>query len=279
MSNWFFSPAKLNLFLHITGQRTDGYHELQTLFQLLDFGDRLGFESGAGPEINVECPGLDIPAQENLVFKAAEALQQATGCSTGANIVIEKYIPHGGGLGGGSSNAATTLLVLNQLWELNLDTETLCDIGLHLGADVPVFVQGHSAWAEGIGERLTPVTLEERWYLVLKPDCSVATGQIFSHQELTRTTAPIRIAAFFEQGGNNDCEAVVTQLYPEVRGALDWLNQFASGRLTGTGACIFAAFDEQAQAEDIRRRLPDELQGFVARGINQSPVQQQMKQL
>ncbi len=271
------SPAKLNLFLHITGRRADGYHELQTLFQLLEFGDYMEFRPRRDRVFEVHCEGLDIPERDNLVYHAAETLRQYSGYSAGISIMIEKNIPHGGGLGGGSSNAATTLLVLNHLWKLQLDKGKLAELGATLGADIPVFVHGQSSWAEGIGDKLTSVALNERWYLVLKPSCTVATGQIFSNQELTRNTTPLRIAAFFEQGGHNDCEPVVKRLYPAVRDALDWLQNHAEARLTGTGACVFAAFDERQQADSVYSQVPPHIQAFVARGVNRSPVHNQLE--
>ncbi len=266
------APAKLNLFLHITGQREDGYHELQTLFQLLNYGDWLTLESRPEGDIEVSCPGLDIPAQDNLVYRAANALQIATDKPVGCRIAIEKHLPAGGGLGGGSSNAATILLGLNTLWELGLDSSQLCEIGLQLGADVPVFIRGHSAWAEGVGERLTEVDLPEQHFAVIAPNCAVSTAEVFSHRELTRNTPATTIAAFFEGGCVNDCENVVRALYPEVDKALIWLNNFGQARMTGTGACVFIAVEEKAEAQAVIAQKPAQWQGFVAKGINSSPV-------
>lgn len=266
------SPAKLNLFLHITGRRSDGYHELQTLFQLLDWGDTITVSSDPTGTLNVECPGLSIPEAENLATRAARLLQEQTSTTAGAQINIEKSIPDGGGLGGGSSNAATVLLALNQLWHLNLPLSQLAEIGLSLGADVPVFVHGHSAWAEGIGEKITPLELPQRHYVILAPSCHVSTGEVFSHRQLTRNTSPITIAAFFEGGGRNNCEKVVRQLYPEVDKALNWLENFGQAQLTGTGACVFAAFESKQQAEAVNRQIPKGWRGFVAGSANRSPV-------
>ncbi len=264
------SPAKLNLFLHITGRRADGYHELQTLFQLLNYGDTITIKPAAS--LSLECPGLALPAEDNLALRAARRLQQESGTGQGATIHIHKRLPAGGGLGGGSSNAATVLLALNQLWGLKLPTETLARLGLQLGADVPLFIEGRSAWAEGVGEHLSPVELPRRHYLVVHPGCSVATAEVFSDRELTRNTAPITIATFFAGGGQNDCETVVRRLHPEVDKALNWLGNFSPARLTGTGACVFSSFDSCAQAEAVLARLPAHWNGFVAAGVNRSPV-------
>ncbi len=266
------SPAKLNLFLHITGRRADGYHTLQTLFQLLDFGDRVSVTASAGDGLEFSCPGLDLPDADNLALRAALLLRDATGSRRGAAIHIDKRLPDGGGLGGGSSNAATVLLALNRLWELGLAPTELADIGLQLGADVPVFVHGHSAWAEGIGELLTPVEIPLQHYLVVAPDCRVSTAEVFSRRELTRNTSPITIAAFFAEGGQNDCENVVRKLYPEVDNTLIWLGKFGPARLTGTGACVFLTFASREQAEEIQRQLPATWNSFIAGGLNRSPV-------
>ncbi len=263
------SPAKLNLFLHVTGQRSDGYHSLQTLFQLLDWGDELAFSVDTSGEIKLAGDSLDIPPEQNLIVRAARLLQPA---GRGAHITLRKRIPEGGGLGGGSSNAATTLLALNQLWDLGLSNERLQALGRELGADVPVFVAGASAWAEGVGELLTPVQLPPRWYLVVCPQCHVSTGEVFSHRQLTRDTSPITIAAFFEGHSRNDCQALVRNLYHEVDKALKWLEKFGNARLTGTGACCFAGFAERAPAMAALEQLPAAMTGFVAPGINESPV-------
>jgi len=265
------SPAKLNLFLHITGQRGDGYHELQTLFQLLDWGDRLQFKSDNSGEISLHGADLGIPAEQNLIVKAAQALPRNTS-KQGVSIHLEKRIPEGGGLGGGSSNAASTLLAMNYLWNLQLGDKALQKIGAKLGADVPVFVAGHTAWAEGIGEFLTPVELPETWYLVIAPGCHVSTAEIFSNEQLTRNTSPIKMAAFFEGNSRNDCQQLVRNLHKEVDNALNWLDNFGTAKLTGTGACVFASFDDEQAATSALSELPESMSGFVARGINTSPV-------
>ncbi|MFA7553752.1 MAG: 4-(cytidine 5'-diphospho)-2-C-methyl-D-erythritol kinase [Spongiibacteraceae bacterium] len=279
------SPAKLNLMLHIIGRREDGYHQLQTLFQLLDYGDTLHFEVRNDRQITLN-PTLDgVPNDNNLIIKAARLLQSCTTADTdtnqGVDIQLEKILPMGGGLGGGSSNAATTLLALNQLWKLQLTLDQLATIGLQLGADVPVFIRGRSAWAEGIGEQLQAIEIPQAYYLVIKPDCKVTTGEIFSHKQLTRNTSPITMAAVFKQSYHNDCEAIVRQLYPEVNAALNWLNQQLTdknfARLTGTGACIFASFADLSSAQQILHKLPSDLQGFVAKGMNISPTHQTLK--
>ena len=275
------APAKLNLFLHVTGRRADGYHTLQTLFQLLDYGDTLHFEAADRLSLQPELPG--VPTDSNLIMRAARLLQQHTGCAYGAAIRLDKKLPLGGGIGGGSSNAATTLLALNQLWNLQLSLDVLATLGLQLGADVPVFVRGHTAWAEGVGEHLQPVALPPRNYLILVPPCAVSTAAIFSQPALTRNSSPITIAAFLRGGlretglnhrqtGHNDCEPVVRSLYPEVAFALDWLSQFGPARMTGTGACVFADFADRAAAQSVLTQIPANYRGFVAMGVNVSPV-------
>jgi len=270
------APAKLNLFLHITGRRPDGYHNLQTLFQLLDYGDRLDFEVNASGAIEVAPALTDVPPEDNLIYQAATLLQQTTGCTLGASIHLHKRLPMGGGLGGGSSDAATTLLALNSLWRLQLSRKQLMAIGQQLGADVPVFIFGHSAWAEGVGEQLSAVAIPAEWYLVLAPDAQISTAKIFNHQGLTRNTHPIKIRAFLERGGRNDCQAVVEALYPQVKKARLWLAQFAEARLTGTGACLFARFASEADARSVLEQMPAPWQGFVAKGINESPLLKQL---
>ncbi len=280
------SPAKLNLFLHITGRRDDGYHELQTLFQLLDYGDTLHFAYRDDDEITLTPAISGVSYQDNLIIKAALALKKyilahpdiaSKANLVGIDINIDKKLPMGGGLGGGSSNAATTLIALNHLWKAQLSSQTLCNIGVKLGADVPVFINGFSAWAEGIGEKLQKVELAEQWFMVIKPDCHVPTADIFSREELTRDTLAITVAAFFEQGGKNDCENVVCQRYPEVKKAIKWLNNFSDAKLTGTGACVFAAFSNENQAKAVLAQAKslakdNGWQCFLAKGINQSPV-------
>ncbi len=289
------APAKLNLFLHINRRRKDGYHELQTLFQLLDNGDRLDFSllpTGASTKpiaIAPELPGVRL--EDNLIFKAACVLQnhaEMTGKSVFPPVLINlrKQLPMGGGVGGGSSNAASTLLALNQLWELDFPINTLARIGLGLGADVPVFVQGRSAYAEGVGELLQPLDLPLTWYLVIHPGCQVSTAEVFCHKQLTRDTSKSTIAPALEGDpgklvyghplARNDCQSVVCELYPEIRQAMTWLSQFSPARLTGTGACIFACFQEKDQANQVLSRMPTPYQGFVAKGVNISPAHEEL---
>lgn len=267
------SPAKLNLFLHITGRRSDGYHNLQTLFQLLDWGDDLRITANQTGKITLDCPKISLAPEQNLAFKAALALRaQSTNPNLGAHIEIDKHIPDGAGLGGGSSNAASVLLVLNTLWQLQFKLDTLAAIGRNLGADVPVFVHGQSAWAEGIGEDLTPLILPESVFLVIKPQVSIATAEIFQAKELTRDTPAITIAAFFEGRYRNDCESVVYQKFPEVKAIAEWLGQFGTPRLTGTGSCVFLECQSKTQASKIAQQVPAGSQAFVVQGVNQSPI-------
>jgi len=266
------SPAKINLFLHITGQRDDGYHLLQTAFQFLDYCDFLQFTVTEQSDIELSTPIPDVPQDQNLIVRAAKQLQQHAHCKKGAIISIEKNLPMGGGLGGGSSNAATTLVALNHLWQCHLSTEQLAEIGLNLGADVPIFIHGHAAWAEGVGEQLTAISPAEPWYVVIVPPCHVSTAQVFASQELTRDCEPITIPRFLSGEGGNICEGIVKERYPAVSDALNWLNQFGKARMTGTGACVFAGFDSQAQAQTVVSTLPTDWQGFVARGQNKSPL-------
>jgi 4-diphosphocytidyl-2-C-methyl-D-erythritol kinase len=272
------APAKLNLFLHVTGRRADGYHELQTLFQLIDLCDALTITVREDGQIaRPEGPGSVAP-ESDLTVRAAHALKSATGTALGADIRVHKHIPIGAGLGGGSSDAATTLLALNELWDCWLPVAELARLALPLGADVPVFVGGSSAWGEGLGERLTPVALPERCYLIIYPGVGVSTREVFQSPELTRNSPLITIRAFFESGGRNDCEAVVRARAPEVAEALDWLSRFAPARLTGTGSCVFAGFPGAAEAECLAARVPDRWLSFVARGLSTSPVQEQLRQ-
>ncbi len=267
------APAKLNLFLHVTGRRDDGYHQLQTLFQLLDHGDLLHFaprrRSGVSLRIADTPQGRKLPRSDNLILRAAAALARESGCKAGADIELEKRLPVGGGLGGGSSNAAATLLALNRLWKLGLSINELCRIGLRLGADLPVFLRGHSAWGEGIGEILTPVELPERWYLVVTPACEVSTAAVFRDENLTRNSANIRIADFLAGSCRNDCEPVTRRLYPAVDETLTWLGRFGAARMSGTGASVFVEIAGEAAAEGILAQLPSGWTGFAARGISQ----------
>ncbi|GAB1258907.1 4-(cytidine 5'-diphospho)-2-C-methyl-D-erythritol kinase [Aurantivibrio plasticivorans] len=265
------APAKLNLFLHILGQRDDGYHELQTIFQLLDFGDTLSFTPQSDNRISLTPSINGVKDEDNLIVKAARLLQRHTHTPLGAKITLDKRLPMGGGIGGGSSDAATTLLALNHLWNTQVSRKDLAELGRQLGADIPVFVLGHSAWAEGVGEKLIPVDLPDNYYLVLSPPCHVSTASIFTHSELTRDSAAITVAAFFEQATRNDCQTLVSRLYPEVAECIDWLSQHSSSaRMTGTGASVFAAFPSRNNAEQVLAQSP--WPGFVAQGVNQSPV-------
>lgn len=277
------SPAKLNLFLHILGQREDGYHELQTLFQFLDFGDKLTVAPRSDGQIILTQSLPGVADHDNLVYRAARLLADSAASPVpGASISIDKQLPMGGGLGGGSSNAATTLLALNHLWALGMDLNQLAHLGLGLGADVPVFVRGQAAWGEGIGEKLTPANPPEDWYVILKPDCDISTREIFSEQGLTRNTPRIKIAPAFEGDASryrNDCEDVVRRLYPEVHQGLEWLAQFGPARLTGTGACIFGRFPTESEARNIWASKPSGINGFVAKGVNISPLHKKLTEL
>lgn len=261
------APAKLNLFLHVTGRREDGYHELQTLFQLLDHGDTLRFRLRDDGRIVRRNPLPGVAESDDLCVRAARLLQDEAGRRDGAEITLDKRLPLGGGLGGGSSDAATVLVALNAMWGTGLTTAELAGLGARLGADVPVFVHGHTAWGEGIGERLTPLELGARWYLVLVPTCHVATAEIFKAPELTRDSAPITMPDFLAGRGRNDCQPVVTARHPEVAEALRQLG--GAGRMSGTGACVFAAYDDAASAQ---RAWPPGWDGFVARGVDRSPL-------
>ncbi|MEW5754993.1 MAG: 4-(cytidine 5'-diphospho)-2-C-methyl-D-erythritol kinase [Pseudomonadota bacterium] len=273
------APAKLNLFLHITGRRSDGYHELQTVFQFLDHGDCLRFVVRADGVIQ-RCTELEgIPAERDLTVRAARLLQTAGGTTLGADIYIDKRLPTGGGLGGGSSDAATTLLALNHLWGLELDLDTLATLGLRLGADVPIFVRGHAAWAEGVGEKIEPIDPEERWYLVIVPPVHVSTAEIFNDLQLTRDCNYIKIPAFLAGQCTNVCEPIVRKRYPAVAAALDWLSRFAPARMTGTGACVFAGFVDEHAARDVFSQLPAGWRGFVAKGVNISPAHAMLQRL
>ena len=270
------APAKLNLMLRIVGRRADGYHLLQTVFQFLDRGDWLWFEPRDDRLIERAGAVPGVPAEADLVVRAARLLQQTAGVRQGATIRIAKRLPLGGGLGGGSSDAATTLVALNHRWRTGLTLAELAELGLKLGADVPVFIHGQAAWAEGVGERLTPLDLAEPWFVVLVPACPVATGAVFNDPDLTRNSPPITITDFVAGAGGNDCEAVVYRRYPEVAAAARWLAQFSLARLTGTGACVFAAFPDGPSAERVLARLPAGWTGFMARGCNRSPLHEHL---
>ncbi len=267
------SPAKLNLFLHITGRRPDGYHTLQTLFQLLNYGDTLDFTLRSDDQLTLapELPG--VPFDDNLIIRAARLLQPHAKQPAGADIHLHKRLPMGGGIGGGSSNAATTLVALNHLWQCGLNRNQLQALGLQLGADVPVFIFAQTAWAEGVGEDLQAIEMPQNWFLVVQPDCHVSTAQIFSNKRLTRDTLAIKVAAFLERGAKNDCQGLVRELYPEVNQALSWFEQEGiHAQMTGTGACVFAQFTTADEAQQVLQRLPKQLPGFIAQGVNQSPL-------
>jgi 4-diphosphocytidyl-2-C-methyl-D-erythritol kinase len=271
------APAKLNLFLHVTGRRADGYHELQTLFQLIDLTDTVTISVRADGRIERAAGPPGVPPESDLTVRAAQALKAAAGTPLGANLALRKRIPQGGGLGGGSSDAATVLLALNELWQCGLSIAELTALGLRLGADVPVFVQGSSAWAEGVGERLTAVSLPPRWYVVIYPGVGVSTRQVFQNAELTRNSPLITIRAFFESGGRNDCESVVRALAPGVSEALEWLARRTPAHLSGTGSCVFAAYERAADAERVAAQVPDCWMSFVARGLDTSPVHERLE--
>lgn len=274
------SPAKLNLMLHILNRREDGYHNLQTVFQFLDYSDEMLFKKTDNKQISITSNIEGVKKEDNLIYKAALLLQQKTSCHYGANIECKKILPMGGGLGGGSSNAATTLLALNHLWKTNLSLDELSALGLQLGADVPVFIHGQSAWAQGVGEELEVIdTLPEPYYLVINPNVQVNTGLIFSHKELTRNNPASSIRTALAYGGRNDCEPLVKKLYPEIDNALNLLDKFSKAKLTGTGGCVFASFDKKKQALQVQREIPQEWVSFVAKGVNNSPTHKRLNQL
>lgn len=296
------APAKVNLFLHILGRRPDGYHDLQTAYQLLEYGDELEFDVTDDGRISLERNYESGPEDKDLIHRAARLLQQKTGTTYGARIRINKKIPMGGGLGGGSSDAATTLVALNHLWKTGLTTDELAAMGLHLGADVPVFIRGQSAFAEGIGEKLVPVTLADQWYLVIFPGRAISTAEVFNLPDLPRQTPPVRIRDFLTGtgrkqastgavvrseltirdflagGGHNDCEAPVLRAWPEVAAAAKWLKRWVEPRMSGTGSCVFGRFFGESSARAVLAELPVAWQGFVSRGVNYSPLYEKMKQ-
>ena len=269
------APAKLNLFLHVVGRRPDGYHLLQTVFRFVDYGDSLAFTIRDDGVIRRVSPLPGVDPEQDLTVRAARLLQQETGCRLGADIVLEKRLPMGGGLGGGSSDAATVLLALNRLWNLNLGRQTLQELGLRLGADVPVFVFGESAFAEGVGEKLQPVALPPAWYVVLVPPVAVSTLEIFTSRELTRATKPIKMSDFSTGCAwsiSNDLEPVVCRKYPQVAECLDWLRAFGDARMTRSGACVFAAFSSEEEANKVFSMKPAQMAGFVAKGLDRHPL-------
>lgn len=274
------SPAKLNLFLHITGQLPNGYHTLQTLFTFLDYCDTLTLTDA--PHITLDAP-TDLGAvEDNLIYRAAKLLQTATGCNKGAHLRVSKKIPAGAGLGGGSSNAATTLIGLNKLWQTGLSLDELKALGVQLGADVPIFIHGHTAFAEGIGEQLHSTKIEQNHYLVVTPDAFVSTQTIFQHPSLTRNSPIIKLAPLPEGGTNNslrnDCQAVVTQCYPVIQDALDWLaDRFGNSRMSGTGSAVFASVASLEKADRMLAQLPPSWSGFIAKSCNVSPLHDAMQ--
>ena len=266
------APAKLNLFLHITGQRQDGYHLLQTVFQFIQLIDVIDFtilESGLVRRSSIS---LKIDEHDDLVIKAAQKIKKRSGSKLGVDISVKKNIPIGGGLGGGSSDAATTLVALNELWQTGLSIDELSEIGLSLGADIPFFINGNAAWAEGVGDKLTPINLDECFYLVIYPNCGISTKAVFEASDLTRNTPRITIRNFRDGNGKNDCELYVRNHYHDVTEALDWLGEYASSKLTGTGACLFAQFSDENEANEVKYKLPTKWQGYVVKGINKSPL-------
>ena len=281
MTRWP-SPAKLNLFLYITGQRADGYHELQTLFQFLDYGDTLTIEPRQDGQLRLLTPLKDVPDEDNLIIRAARLLMKMAAQTqrlpegSGADISIEKRLPMGGGLGGGSSNAATVLVALNHLWQCGFSEDELAAIGLTLGADVPVFVRGHAAFAEGVGEQLTPIDVAEKWYLVVHPGVSIPTPVIFKDPDLPRNTPKRSIDTLLKCEFRNDCEVIARKRFREGDEVLSWLLEYAPSRLTGTGACVFAEFDTELAARQVLEQAPEWFNGFVAKGVNLSPLHQSM---
>lgn len=279
MSNPFSSayawpaPAKLNLFLHVTGRRPDGYHQLQTLFQFIDLQDELYFRPRGDGLCERTTGPADIPERDDICVRAAQALSQESGCGLGADIRLIKRIPVGGGLGGGSSDAATTLVALNRLWNTGFTVDELATVGRRLGADVPVFVRGAASWAEGIGERLSPVALDEPWYLLLVPPVNVSTREIFTAPELCRHHSPVTMDDFGAGRTGNDCEPVTCARHPQVAESLAWLRQKnPRATMSGTGATVFAAFPEAAQAQQLAASAPASWRTFVVRGLNRSPL-------
>jgi 4-diphosphocytidyl-2-C-methyl-D-erythritol kinase len=272
------APAKLNLFLHVTGRRDDGYHLLQTLFRFIDLNDTLHFKLRQDGEVHRTNEIADVPEAQDLCVRAAKLLQAETGCALGVDITLDKVIPMGGGLGGGSSDAATTLIALNRLWALNLPRHRLMQLGLQLGADVPVFVFGENAFAEGVGEELKACELPESWYVVLFPPVHVPTAKIFTHPELTRDSVPCIMRTLLKQQRRNDLQTVVCKLYPEVSRYIAVLNQFGNALMTGSGACVFAEFATREQALAAMQQLPVKMRSILAQGLSKHPLHHWMSQ-
>lgn len=276
--DWWPSPAKLNLFLHILGRYENGYHQLQSLFQMLDYGDKLAFTIAQNSTIKMAMPLQGVADDDNLIIKAARLLAETTQCKLGATITLDKCLPMGGGIGGGSSNAATTLVALNHLWNTGLSEDELAALGLSLGADVPIFVRGLTAFAGGVGEHITPAPQPEMYYLVANPGVHVSTAQVFTAPELPRNTPAIQWQDYKFEKTHNDCQQLVENRYPEVAKLLQWLVHYAPSRMTGTGACVFATFSDRALAEQVQAEMPDNWQSFVAKGVNRSPLLDKLEQ-
>jgi 4-diphosphocytidyl-2-C-methyl-D-erythritol kinase len=271
--NWFPAPGKLNLFLHVLGRRADGYHHLQTVFRLIERSDRVGIAVRDDGEIRRHDPLPGVPEEEDLCVRAARLLQQRCGTRQGADLALEKNLPIGGGLGGGSSDAATTLVVLNRLWHAGLTRGELQALGTQLGADVPFFVFGENALGEGIGERLSALALPAAWYLVLVPPVALSTAEVFSDNALTRNAKPLKIPPFFSGLGANDLEAVALKRSTEIAAHLQWLrSRRPQARMTGAGACVFAEFATEVEARAVLGELPGAMRGFVARGLDRHPL-------
>lgn len=271
----FPAPAKLNLFLHVTGRRPDGYHLLQTVFRLIDYSDQLSFRLRPDGVIKLHTPIPGVPEDKDLCVRAATLLQLEAAVTAGVDIFLHKQIPMGGGLGGGSSDAATTLLALNHLWQAHVSQERLLELGLQLGADVPVFIFGQNAFAEGVGEKLSAIELPPAWYLILVPPVHVSTAEIFTSKELTRNTIPIKIPPFSVWQGHNDLESVVCRLYPEVARCLEWLKKLENttiAAMSGSGACVFAEFASEPAAQAALEKIPKDVKGFVAKGLDYHPI-------
>lgn len=266
------SPAKLNLFLHILGKRDDGYHNIQTLFQFIDWCDTLHFHVRNDDRVVLNSNMIDLPDDDNLVIKAARCLREVTECSYGVNIELQKNLPLGAGIGGGSSNAATTLVALNYLWQTQLHTDELLALARTIGADVPIFVYGHTAWAEGIGDELTPMILPEPWYVLLMPKVSIRTESVYQDSRLTRDSAALTIDRYHPGQGHNDFEKLLRFDHPEIAHALDWLGQFSKSRMTGSGSVVFGAFDSKEEAGTIAAQAPSAYQTQVVKGLNESPL-------
>ncbi|AWH20442.1 4-(cytidine 5'-diphospho)-2-C-methyl-D-erythritol kinase [Stenotrophomonas sp. ZAC14D2_NAIMI4_6] len=278
--SWWPAPAKLNLFLHITGRRADGYHELQTVFRLLDWGDRIGLRLREDGQVRREGDGLaGVAEDQDLAVRAARLLKKEANITQGADIIVEKHVPAGGGFGGGSSDAATVLVVLNRLWQAGLDEDALAELGLHLGADVPVFVRGRNAWAEGVGERLQPIALPAAWYVIAEPGVHVPTPALFADPDLTRDS-PVAKIEDFASGAlvGNVFEPVLRRREPAVEAVLAALSRIGRARLTGSGSGCFVEFDSQAAAEQGRAKLPKELRARVAAGVMRSPLLEALEQ-